>query len=124
MKTSDPIANLLSSFANATRVQKTQVAIPASTLKLHILTVLKEEGIIKEVTTINEGQGDLLSVTLDTKYTKFKRLSKPGRRVYARASQIPRKYRETIIVSTPKGIMTAKKAIKNNLGGEILLEVS
>lgn len=124
MKTSDPIANLLSSFANAAAVSKYSVTIPFSSFKENILTALEKEGIIKSFKKQADGAKVSLIVELEPKYSVYKRLSKPGRRYYATVSRIPRKYRETVIVSTPKGVMTAKNAIKSNVGGEVLMEVS
>jgi small subunit ribosomal protein S8 len=124
MKTSDPIANLLSSFSNAIAVGKLEVTIPFSSFKERILTALQAEGIIAGFKKIEDKSKVSLTINLNPKYRSYKRLSKPGRRYYANVSSMPRKYREIVIVSTPKGIMTVKNAVKSNVGGEILMEVS
>lgn len=124
MKTSDPIANLLSSLSNAAVIKKTEVKLPTSKLKNNILSALKNEGVIKDFKLLSENNQEYFVVTIDHTFTHYKRLSKPGRRIYVKASKLPRKRRHIIIVSTSKGLMTAQKAIKNNIGGEVLLEVA
>lgn len=123
MKTSDPIANLLSTFSNACAVEKYTVKIPFSTFKEKILTTLQSEKIIQSFKKENEGAKVSLVVELNPRYRTYRRLSKPGRRYYAGASKLPRKYREIVIVSTPLGVMTVRNAIKKNIGGEVLMEV-
>jgi small subunit ribosomal protein S8 len=123
MKTSDPIANLLSTFSNACAVHKLEVEIPFSSFKEQILATLQKEGIIKSFKKVAYGPKEMLAVSLNDKYRTYRRISTPGRRSYAGASKLPRKYREIVIVSTPLGVMTVREAIKKNVGGEILMEV-
>lgn len=118
---SDPIANLLSNLSNSIAVGKKVVEIPFSGLKYEILKIMEKEGIISEVKPSKDKK--TLSIKLGQKYLNFKRLSKPGRRLYYKYRRLPRFKREIMIISTPKGLMTTSQAVKNHLGGEAMLEV-
>lgn len=127
----DPIADMLTRIRNASAVRKEQVVIPFSRLKNDILSVLKDEGYIEEYTV--EGEGVRKSLIATLKYVGripvmkvMKRISKPGCRMYAKASDMPvvLNNRGIAILSTSKGIMTNKAAKTLRIGGEILCEVS
>lgn len=118
---SDPIANLLSVIQNAAAARQSEIQVPFSGIKFEILKSMQDENIICEVSPSQDGK--FLSAKLGRASRRFKRISKPGRRVYTKAAAIPRSRREIIIISTPQGVMTAKKAIKKNVGGEVLLEI-
>jgi small subunit ribosomal protein S8 len=127
MKTTDPIADLLTRIRNAARAKKTLVEIPYSKLKESICNVLKEDGYILEVKAV--GQGIEKELVLELKEIKqdihLKRVSKPGQRIYLKSNNIPRVLEGLglAILSTPQGVMSGKRARKEKLGGEYLCEV-
>ena len=131
MNVSDPIADMLTRVRNASRARHTEVVVPASRTKREIARILKEEGFIADVREEREGPTDLLRLQL--KYVDgkvpvvsgLKRISKPGLRVYAQKTDIPRVLGGLgiVIVSTSKGIMTGAQAKQAALGGEILAYV-
>ena len=128
MNISDPIADMLTRVRNASRARHTEVIVPASRTKREIARILKEEGFIADVREERDGVAQLLRIEL--KYVDgkvpvvsgLKRISKPGLRVYARKTDIPRVLGGlgVVIVSTSKGIMTGSQAKQAQLGGEIL----
>jgi small subunit ribosomal protein S8 len=131
MNVSDPIADMLTRIRNASRARHTEVVVPASRTKREIARILRDEGFIAE---FNEGQeGPRLILTLTLKYVDgkapvvsgLKRISKPGLRVYAAKTEIPRVLGGLgiVIVSTSQGIMTGAQARKAQLGGEVLAYV-
>jgi len=131
MNVSDPIADMLTRVRNASRARHTEVIVPASRTKREIARILKEEGFIADVSEERDGPTQLLRLQL--KYVDgkvpvvsgLKRISKPGLRVYARKTDIPRVLGGLglVIVSTSKGIMTGTQARQAELGGEILAYV-
>lgn len=131
MNVSDPIADMLTRVRNASRARHTEVVVPASRTKRQIARILKEEGFIADVREERAGPAQLLR--LELKYVDgkvpvvsgLKRISKPGLRVYARKTDIPRVLGGlgVVIVSTSKGIMTGAQAKQAELGGEILAYV-
>jgi small subunit ribosomal protein S8 len=131
MNISDPIADMLTRVRNASRARHTEVIVPASRTKREIARILKEEGFIADVREERAGPGIVLR--LELKYVDgkvpvvsgLKRISKPGLRVYARKTDIPRVLGGLglVIVSTSKGIMTGAQARQAELGGEILAYV-
>ena len=130
MNISDPIADMLTRIRNASRARHVDVAIPASRTKLAIAQILKEEGFIEDFA---EGQaGPRKDITIQLKYvgkvpvvSGLKRISKPGLRVYASKTEIPRVLGGLgiVIVSTSQGIMTGQQARRSQLGGEVLAYV-
>jgi len=131
MNISDPIADMLTRVRNAARARHTDVVVPASRTKREIARILTEEGFIANWSEEQEGPGTVLR--LHMKYVDgkvpvvsgLKRISKPGLRVYARKTEIPRVLGGLgiVIVSTSHGIMTGAQAHKAELGGEILAYV-
>jgi small subunit ribosomal protein S8 len=131
MNVSDPIADMLTRVRNASRARHLEVIVPASRTKREIARILVEEGFIADVHEEREGPAQLLRLQL--KYVDgkvpvvsgLKRISKPGLRVYAQKTDIPRVLGGLgiVIVSTSKGIMTGSKAKQAQLGGEILAYV-
>ncbi|MHB8960313.1 MAG: 30S ribosomal protein S8 [Candidatus Limnocylindrales bacterium] len=125
------MADMLTRVRNASRARHTEVIVPASRTKREIARILKEEGFIADVREERDGPAALLR--LDLKYVDgkvpvvsgLKRISKPGLRVYARKTDIPRVLGGlgVVIVSTSKGIMTGTQARQAELGGEILAYV-
>jgi small subunit ribosomal protein S8 len=128
MNVSDPIADMLTRVRNASRARHTEVVVPASRTKREIARILKEEGFIADVREERAGPAQMLRIEL--KYVDgkvpvvsgLKRISKPGLRVYAQKTDIPRVLGGLgiVIVSTSKGIMTGSQAKQAQLGGEIL----
>lgn len=130
----DPIADMLARIRNAAGAQHDTTRIPASKMKLAIGEILKREGYIADVRTDDgDGRPQSKSIIVALKYAGdrkaafhgIRRVSKPGRRVYARHDHIPRVLSGlgVSIVSTSRGLMTDHEARKNKMGGEILCEV-
>ena len=127
----DPIGDMITRIRNGQMRLLSKVLIPSSKYRAKILDVLKQEGYISGYKIISdENKNNTLSV--DLKYNnglpvirEIKRISKPGRRVYSRATSIPRVHSGlgVAILSTSKGVMSDSEAIKNNLGGEIICRV-
>jgi small subunit ribosomal protein S8 len=130
MNVSDPIADMLTRIRNGSRARHTDVLIPASRTKLAIAEILRDEGFIEEFAEVKEGVHPELRIKL--KYvgkvpviSGLKRVSKPGLRVYATKTDIPRVLGGlgVVIVSTSHGIMTGARARQAQLGGEVLAYV-
>ncbi len=131
MNISDPIADMLTRVRNASRAHHQDVVVPSSRTKREIARILKDEGFIAEVIEEQDGPAKVLKLTL--KYvggkapvvSGLKRISKPGLRVYAGKTEIPRVLGGLgiVIVSTSQGIMTGAQAHRAQLGGEILAYV-
>ena len=131
MSMSDPIADLLTRIRNAQSVNKTNVAMPSSKLKVAIARVLKEEGYIEDYAVADQGGKPELRIEL--KYyagrpviESIERVSRPGLRIYRGKSEIPTVMNGlgVAIVSTPQGVMTDRKARATGTGGEILCYVA
>ena len=131
MNISDPIADMLTRVRNASRARHTEVVVPASRTKRQIARILKDEGFIADVSEERIGPTEILRLQL--KYVDGKvpvvsglrRISKPGLRVYAQKTDIPRVLGGLgiVIVSTSQGIMTGTQARRAQLGGEVLAYV-
>ena len=131
MSMTDPIADMLTRIRNANQVSHTSVEMPSSKLKVQLAKVLKEEGYITDYEVKDEGKFKVLTITLkyDSKnkpiITKLERVSKPGLRSYSKAKNLPKVLggMGIAVVSTSKGLLTDRKARKENLGGEVLCYV-
>jgi len=131
MGMTDPIADMLTRIRNAIAANHPRVDIPGSKLKMELARILKEEGYINNFTTKGEAPKYMIRIFLryDAKgtssITHLSRVSRPGRRVYVGAGEIPRVLGGygVNIVSTSNGLMSGKAARKANVGGEILAEV-
>jgi small subunit ribosomal protein S8 len=131
MNVTDPIADLLTRIRNASAARHKELTLPSSRVKREIARILADEGFIESWDVRPDGVQELL--TLRLKYvegrtpvvTGLKRISKPGLRVYARKTEIPRVLGGLglAILSTSQGIMTGSDARKQNLGGEVLCYV-
>ena len=130
MNLSDPIGDMFTRIRNGQLRSLSFVKIPASKFRLKILEVLKAEGYIKNI--LVEDEKNKRNLKVDLKYyegtpviKEIKRISKPGRRVYSRATSIPKVMNGLglAILSTPRGVMSDTEARKNNLGGEIICRV-
>jgi small subunit ribosomal protein S8 len=127
----DPIADFLTRIRNGLRADHDEVEMPASAFKTEIARILKEQGYIDDYGTDTARVGKVLRVRL--KYTEdrkpvimgLERLSKPGRRRYVTARDVPRVYggMGTAIVSTSKGVMTGHEARREGVGGELVARV-
>lgn len=123
----DPIADMLTRIRNANQAKHESVTMPASRLKLEILAVLKNEGYISEYEKIEDGKQGVIKVTLkynnkDRVIKGLKKISKPGLRVYAKSSELPKVLNGlgVAIISTSNGIMTDREARSKKLGGEVI----
>ena len=120
----DPIADMLTRIRNANQMRNKEVSMPTSKMKVEIAKILENEGFIEGFNVKDN------TLTLTLKYaenkerviTGLKRISKPGLRVYAGATEIAKVLNclGIAIISTPKGVMTDKLARKNNVGGEVI----
>lgn len=131
MKTSDPLSDLLNRLRNGMRAGHDRVDVPASRIKEDVLRVLADEGYVASWRRVEEKGRPVLRVGLKYDHegspivAGLKRVSRPGRRVYTPAKEIP----EVLgglgisIISTSKGIVTGRKARESRLGGEILCNV-
>jgi len=126
----DPIADMLSRIRNAIAVNKDEVMIPSSKMKLAIAQLLVKSGFVDNVVETKLGIGKMLKITISSpldnaRITEIQRISKPGRRQYVKSKDIPtvKRGRGLIIVSTSKGLMTDSEARKNGLGGELICKV-
>ena len=129
MQITDTIADMLTRIRNASTAKHETVDIPASNMKKAIAQILVDEGYVKSFQVIEDGKQGVIRVTL--KYVGasrtpvimgLRRVSKPGLRIYSSSEDMPKVMRGvgTAIVSTSKGVMTDKKARKENVGGEVL----
>lgn len=130
MQSTDPIADMLTRIRNGMMAGKNEISLPSSKLKFTVATELKKAGYLFEVKTEKASPRDNLIITIakpgsNSNITEITRVSKPGRRVYAGADDIPRikNGRGIVLVSTSKGVMTGHAARKARLGGELLCKV-
>jgi small subunit ribosomal protein S8 len=127
----DPIADMLTRIRNAVKAHFDYVDIPASSIKIDISRVLKEEGYINDFKLIEDGIKKTIKIELkytpakESIITEIRRVSKPGRRVYVSKKEIPR-IRGGLgiyILSTSKGIMTGIHARRSGIGGELICSI-
>jgi small subunit ribosomal protein S8 len=131
MNSTDPIADMLTRIRNASAARHKELTLPSSKVKREIARILTDEGFIESWATSSDGVQESLSLKL--RYVEgrtpvvsgLKRISKPGLRVYARKTEIPRVLGGLglAILSTSRGVMTGADARKQNLGGEVLCYV-
>jgi small subunit ribosomal protein S8 len=124
----DPIADMLTRIRNANKAMHEAAVMPTSRLKEEIARILKEEGYISDY-RVDKGES-FDSLVIELKYGKsrervisdLKRVSKPGRRVYARKDRLPRVLggMGTAILSTSKGVVTSRTAAEQGIGGEVV----
>ena len=128
MSMTDPIADMLTRIRNGAQASHPSVDVPSSKLKVALAKVLKEEGYIADYEVKKVGKFDVITITL--KYdsnnkpviTKLERVSKPGLKTYSKAKNLEKVLGGLgiAVVSTSKGLMTDRKARKENIGGEVL----
>ncbi|GAB4245806.1 MAG: 30S ribosomal protein S8 [Thermoleophilia bacterium] len=128
MAHSDPIADMLTRIRNANKALHSHVELPASAMKVELARILKDEGYIADYALIKGEHWDTLR--LDLKYTEdrrrvitqLKRVSKPGRRIYAKKDKLPKVLGGLgiAVISTSRGLMTAREAQRLGVGGEVV----
>lgn len=130
LQSTDPIADLLTRIRNASMVGKTEVRVPASKLKKVVAEQLKANNYLADVRVEASKPRDTLVITINkpgenSTISEISRVSRPGRRVYLASADIPKvkSGRGLVLVSTSKGVMTGSEAVKQRLGGEVLLKV-
>ena len=130
LQSTDQVADLITRIRNAVMVSKNEIMVPTSKLKVAVVDVLKKNGYIADYEVEDGKPRGILKVLINeagtnAKISEISKVSKPGRRVYSAADDLPvvKSGRGMIIVSTSKGIMTGREAKKNRLGGEILVKV-
>ena len=130
MAVTDPLGDLLTRIRNGQRAKKDSVLSPASKLRTRVLDVLQREGYIRGYS--DEQMGPAAGVRIELKYFEGQpaikhvaRVSRPGRRVYSGATELPRVMNGLgiTIVSTPRGVLSDAEAREQNVGGEVLAEV-
>lgn len=130
LQSTDPIADLLTRIRNAVMVGKHEIRVPSSKIKHTVATELKKAGYLTAVKVESAKPRDILVVTINepgenANINEITRLSKPGRRVYVGAADIPKvkSGRGIVLVSTSRGVVTGQEAKKQRLGGELLLSI-
>ena len=128
--TTDPISDMLTRIRNAIAVRKVEVSLPHSKVKESVARLLKDSNFIDAVDVKDAEVGKTLTVRLNdeqssARITEIVRLSKPGRRHYVNAREIPivKRGRGLVIISTSKGVMTGDQAKVQNVGGELICKV-
>ncbi|MBR0465331.1 30S ribosomal protein S8 [Candidatus Saccharibacteria bacterium] len=130
LQSTDQIADLLTRIRNAVMVGKNEILVPTSKLKAGVVEVLAKNGYVASFEVIDGSPRGMLKVVINepgtvAKINEISKVSKPGRRVYSSADELPvvKSGRGMVIVSTSKGLMTGREAKKNRLGGEVLVKV-
>lgn len=127
----DPIADLLTRIRNANMAKLEKVEMPASRIKIEITKILKEKGFIKSFKVLKDNKQGVIRISMkyldgqEKVITGLKRVSKPGRRVYAGKNEIPRTMGGygISILSTPKGLLSDEVCRREGVGGEILCSI-
>ncbi len=131
MSMTDPIADFLARIRNGISARKQQIECPRSNIKLRIAEILRDEGFVNTVSTVEDTKQGLLKLELrydgrnSCAITGMRRVSRPGQRAYVPAKQVPkvRNGMGIAIISTSQGVMTDREARHKGVGGEILCEV-
>jgi small subunit ribosomal protein S8 len=130
LQSTDQIADFITRIRNAVMVGKTEVLVPTSKLKLAVAEVLVKNGYLASCEVVDGKPRGVLHIIINepgkvAKINEITKVSKPGRRVYSGADELPivKSGRGIVIVSTSKGLMTGREAKKNKLGGEVLMKV-
>lgn len=128
--TTDPISDMLTRIRNAIAVQKQEVSLPHSNIKESVARLLQESNFVDGVSVNDAPVGKTLTIKINgensnARITEIARLSKPGRRFYVNAKEIPtvKRGRGLVIISTSKGIMTGDRAKAEKVGGELICKV-
>jgi small subunit ribosomal protein S8 len=132
MAITDPVADMLTRIRNGAKAKFSSVDVPGSKLKVEVARILKDEGFVKNYKFLKDGKQGVLRIYLKygvgqaSAFRQIKRMSKPGRRSYAKSKDLKPVLggMGISILSTSKGLMTDKQARKENIGGELLCIVS
>jgi small subunit ribosomal protein S8 len=128
MVMTDPIADMLTRIRNANQVRHEKLELPASNIKKEIANILKREGFIRDAEFIDDNKQGIIRIFLkygansERVITGLKRISKPGLRVYAKSTEVPRVLGGlgVALISTSTGLVTDKEARQQKVGGEVL----
>ena len=133
MTMSDPLGDMLTRIRNGQMARKSVISSPCSRMRSNVLEVLKREGYIRGISKLeSEASKNSSELSIELKYyegepviREIKRVSKPGRRVYAKINDLPRVFNGLgiSIISTPRGVMSDNEARAANVGGEVLCQV-
>jgi small subunit ribosomal protein S8 len=131
MVMTDPIADMLTRIRNANMVRHEKLEVPASKIKKEIAEILKSEGFVRDFELIEDNKQGIIRIFLkygssnERVITGLKRISKPGLRVYAKSTEVPRVLNGLgiALVSTSNGVITDKEARAKQVGGEVLAYV-
>ena len=130
IQTTDPVADMLTRIRNVIAVGKTEIRVPTSKLKFAIADKLQKINYLEKVEIEEAQPRGILHVVINkegenARINEINKVSTPGRRIYTGVTEIPqvKSGRGTVLISTSKGIMTGAEAVKNKLGGEILVKV-
>ncbi|KSU57438.1 30S ribosomal protein S8 [[Bacillus] enclensis] len=131
MTMTDPIADLLTRIRNANMVRHERLEVPASNIKKEIAEILKREGFVRDVEYVEDNKQGVIRIFLkygannERVITGLKRISKPGLRVYAKSTEVPKVLNGLgiALVSTSQGVLTDKEARAQQVGGEVLAYV-
>jgi len=130
IQTTDPVADMLTRIRNAIAVGKTEIRVPTSKLKFAVADKLQKINYLEKVEIEEAQPRGILHVVINkegenARINEISKVSTPGRRIYTGVNEIPKvkSGRGTVLISTSKGIMTGQEAVKNKLGGEILVKV-
>ena len=130
LQSTDPIADLLTRIRNAVTAGKNEIRVPSSKFKVTVAKELKKANYLTDVKVESSKPRDVLVITINNPgenatINEITRLSKPGRRAYVSANEIPKvkNGRGMVLISTSKGVMAGHNAIKQRLGGELILKV-
>ncbi|MCR5572565.1 MAG: 30S ribosomal protein S8 [Candidatus Saccharibacteria bacterium] len=130
IQTTDPVADMLTRIRNAIAVGKTEIRVPTSKLKFAVADKLQKINYLEKVEIEEAQPRGILHIVINkdgenARINEIDKVSTPGRRIYTGVNEIPKikSGRGTVLISTSKGIMTGQEAVKNKLGGEILVKV-
>ena len=130
IQTTDPVADMLTRIRNAIAVGKTEIRVPTSKLKFAVADKLQKINYLEKVEIEEAQPRGILHIVINkdgeiARINEISKVSTPGRRIYTGVNEIPKvkSGRGTVLISTSKGIMTGQEAVKNKLGGEILVRV-
>ena len=130
IQTTDPVADMLTRIRNAIAVGKTEIRVPTSKLKFAVADKLQKINYLEKVEIEEAQPRGILHIVINNegenaRINEISKVSTPGRRIYTGVNEIPKvkSGRGTVLISTSKGIMTGQEAVKNKLGGEILVRV-
>ena len=130
IQTTDPVADMLTRIRNAIAVGKTEIRVPTSKLKFAVADKLQKINYLEKVEIEEAQPRGILHIVINNegenaRINEISKVSTPGRRIYTGVNEIPKvkSGRGTVLISTSKGIMTGQEAVKNKLGGEILVKV-